>query len=208
MIPGDVNCSDRGVGSSGSKGAGEGRWRGAQGGGQVLMYSGWWWAGWWWAGSHVFLIMMGWLMIEGRWRASSSQIHNISRLVFRILAETESEDPSSVQLLSDQVSLDILRYFSLFTSFTSSEIFTSSKSNWTPSGFQGDWDDHQCQARGGGKGQYQAMKHDHFKLVESTSLCHFLPSLTDAYYQRSPNPGQHGLHVRHQAGWSTCEAMV
>ena len=38
MIPGDVNCSDRGVGSSGSKGAGEGRWRGAQGGGQVLMY--------------------------------------------------------------------------------------------------------------------------------------------------------------------------
>ena len=37
MIPGDVNCSDRGVGSSGSKGAGEGRWRGAEGGGQVLI---------------------------------------------------------------------------------------------------------------------------------------------------------------------------
>ena len=156
-------------------------------------------------------MMMSWLMIEGRWMDSSSQIHNISRLFFRILAETESEDPSSVQLLSDQVSLDILRYFSLFTSFTSSEIFTSSKSNWTPSGFQGDWDDHQCQARGGGKGQYQAMKHDHIwyiKIVESTSLFHFLPSSTNAYYHWSPNPGQHGLHVRHQAGWSTCEAMV
>ena len=38
MIPGDVNCSDRGVGSSGSQGAGEGRWKGAQGGGQVLMH--------------------------------------------------------------------------------------------------------------------------------------------------------------------------
>ena len=53
-------------------------------------------------------------MIEGRWRASSSQIHNISRLVFRILAETESEDPSSVQLLSDQVSLKI--YWNTFAS--------------------------------------------------------------------------------------------